>query len=178
MKITKSVISVLFLLFFSCENKQNNPTTNEDTPISTYYFIRHAEKDRSDATNKNPHLLEIGKQRADKWSQVLKNIAFDAVYSTNYHRTKETALPTAKKNNLELTLYNPKTTEIEKFLKDTEGKNVLVVGHSNTIPDFVNFILKTKKYKDIEDNNNSNLYIITVYKNHISDVLLYINNPL
>lgn len=55
--------------------------------------------------------------------------------------------------------------------KETKNKKVLIVGHSNTIPDFVNAIIKKKKYNDIEDNNNRNLYIITIIGNTINDKL-------
>jgi 2,3-bisphosphoglycerate-dependent phosphoglycerate mutase len=171
-----SIIILSILLLTSCENKEKVAENKVSQLPSTYYFIRHAEKDRSDSTNENPHLMDRGKQRAQHWSEVFKNIHFDAVYSTNYNRTIETALPTASKNNLDLILYDPKTIDISKFLKDTAGKNILVVGHSNTTPDFANKILGSKKYIDIEDSNNSNLYIINIFGDHISDQLLYINH--
>ena len=166
------ILSIVLLTgFFSYSQKEESKTS-----VSTFYFIRHAEKDRSDANNKNPHLTEIGVFRAEKWSEVLKNISFDAVYSTNYFRTRETAQPTALKNNLDITIYDPNTIDAPSFLKENRGKNVLVVGHSNTTPAFVNAILGSHKYEEIEDGNNGNLYIITVNNEDISDTLLYINN--
>jgi len=173
MRKLKSLIFVCTLILTSCINQETKPLSNQEK-VSTYYFIRHAEKDRSDTTNKNPHLLEKGKQRAEHWSDVLKNIKFDAVYSTDFNRTIETVLPTATKNNLKIDSYDFKTIDISSFLNSTKGKNVLVVGHSNTTPNFVNSILGSKKYNEIEDNNNSNLYIVTVSGEKISDSLLYI----
>jgi len=67
-------------------------TSNDKT---TYYLIRHAEKDRTDKTNKNPNLNEKGLERAKKWATYFKEIQLDAVYSTNYNRTQQTAKPTA-----------------------------------------------------------------------------------
>ncbi|MFD1162026.1 histidine phosphatase family protein [Hwangdonia seohaensis] len=142
---------------------------------STYYFIRHAEKDRSDQSNKDPHLTEAGKKRALNWSDVFSNIKFDAVYSTDYKRTKETALPTATKNGLKLTLYNPYKLDKKIFLNDTKGKTVLVVGHSNTTPMFVNEILGFKKHEDIDDSNNGNLYMVTIIDGKIADQVLTVN---
>ena len=124
---------------------------------STFYLIRHAKKDRSDSLNTNPNLTEKGLLRAERWSHVFKNISFDAVYSTDYNRTRTTALPTAIKNNLELTIYDPKTINITDFLNHNKGKNILIVGHSNTTPTFLNAILKSETYKDIDDHNFSNL---------------------
>ena len=57
------------------------------------YLIRHAEKDRTDPLNKNPHLNENGKERSLLWNEYFKNNKIDAIYSTNYNRTIETILP-------------------------------------------------------------------------------------
>jgi broad specificity phosphatase PhoE len=50
----------------------------------------------------------------------------------------------------------------EEFAHNTKGKTVLVVGHSNTTPAFVNAVLGEKKYDNIDDNNNANLYIVSI----------------
>lgn len=118
---------------------------------TTYYLIRHAEKDTSDKEDKDPHLSEAGKTRADKWAKHFEGIALDAVYSTNYNRTKETATPTAKSKNLELTFYDPRNMDAKEFMAQTEGKTVLIVGHSNTTPMFTNAILGEKKYEMMQD---------------------------
>ena len=149
--------------------------TEVPSEVTTYYFIRHAEKDRSDSANQDPHLTEMGKSRAENWSSIFNNITFNAIYSTNYNRTKETAEPTAIKNKLEVLIYSPKTIELTKFLEETKGKTVLIVGHSNTTPLFVNDILGQKKYDHIDDNNNGNLYIITMINNKMTDQVLYID---
>ena len=146
----------------------------KDTSVTTYFLIRHAEKDRSNPTDKNPHLKDKGRERALKWSQVLKNVKLDAVYSTDYNRTKETANPTAASHHLKVTLYHPIKINYNTFKKETKGKTVLIVGHSNTIPDFVNALIGKDKYKQIADTNNANLYIVTLKDSVISDIQLYI----
>lgn len=143
---------------------------------STYFFIRHAEKDRSDSANKNPMLNMNGILRAAKWSLVFDNVKFDAVYSTDYNRTIQTAQPTAEKNDISVTLYDPSTIDIQAFLKETKGKTVLIVGHSNTTPILVNEIIKKDKYPQIKDNNNSNLYIVSISQlGELTDTLLVID---
>ena len=162
---------VLLLTLPSCAQDTSN--NNETT---TYYFIRHAEKDRSDKTNRDPNLIQDGVLRAAKWSLVFENIDFDAVYSTNYNRTKQTAQPTAEKKGLEVTIYDPRQLFSEEFANSTKGKTVLVVGHSNTTPAFVNAVLGTKKHDDIDDSNNANLYIVTISSSgEKSDTVLVIN---
>jgi broad specificity phosphatase PhoE len=142
---------------------------------TTYYLIRHAEKDRSDKTNRDPHLTKDGLKRADNWAKVLKDVKFDMVYSTDYNRTKETALPTAKANNVELKFYNPSDMQIEQFMEASKGKTVLVVGHSNTTPLFTNGLLGEKKHEMIADDNNANLYIVTVTKASRSSTVLVVD---
>lgn len=143
--------------------------------ITTYYFIRHAEKLRIDKTDKNPNLNYNGFKRAEAWKEVFSTISFDAVYSTDYTRTKLTAKPTADSKNLPILLYWPDNMYSEAFQNNTKGKTVLVVGHSNTTNVFANKVLGEEKYDEINDSNNSNLYIVTVIDGKPSAILLKIN---
>ena len=87
------------------------------------------------------------------------------MYSSNFKRTQQTAAPTAKLFSTDVRLYSVKKLNDVNFQKETKGKTVLVVGHSDTTPKFVNLILGKKKYKDIDDRNNTNLYKVVIYKN-------------
>lgn len=157
---------ILFLFVFFCSVAIYAQET------TTYYLIRHAEKNRTDSKNKDPYLNLKGLNRADNWAEVLSTVKFDMVYTTGYNRTKQTAMPTAELNKLPLLLYNPGKMYDAAFKNNTNGKNVLVVGHSNTTPAFVNKILGEKKYEDIDDSNNANLYIVTVTKETVTSVLI------
>ena len=139
------------------------------------YLIRHAEKDRSDIKNRNPELNELGKKRALKWVQVFKNIELDKIYSTNYNRTTQTVTPISEKNNIDISIYSPSKINYKNFISNNIGSKVLVVGHSNTIPFFVNGLINNEFYQQIDDLNNSNLYVVTICGNNISHKLLYIN---
>ena len=158
-------IFIIFLFFTF------NVTAQE---CSEFFLIRHAEKNRTDPNNKNPNLNKKGKLRALGWVEVFKNIEFDKIYSTNYNRTKETVMPISKKINQKILIYNPSKIKFEKFLLDNINNKVLIVGHSNTIPGFVNGLIKQELYDQIDDKNNSNLYIVKVCNNSISHNLLYI----
>lgn len=140
------------MVFVSC-------STDKTT---TYYLIRHSEKNRSDKTNKNPNLSFEGEKRAQRWSNYFEDIELDAVYSTNYNRTIQTATPTAMSKSLEIQFYNPSKMYDSVFQANTIGKTVLVVGHSNTTPVFANEILGEKKYENMDDNDNANLYKVTI----------------
>ena len=155
----------VFALFSACASDKT----------TTYYLIRHAEKDRTNTTNKNPNLNSDGVIRAEKWAKNFENIKLDAVYSTDYNRTQQTAAPTAKSKGLIVQSYNPSKMYDSIFKKNTKGKTVLVVGHSNTTPVFANTILGQKKYKNMADNDNASLYIVTVVNDKKSSEIKKVN---
>ena len=157
------LLAVLTLVAACKESGKINVAEKENT--SVYYFIRHAEKDRSDSTNKNPSLTIQGLERANKWALFFKDKNIAAVYSTNYKRTQQTALPIAKEQNLEIISYTAKELISEKFIANNKGKNIVIVGHSNTTPELVNSLLGEKKYEDIADRENNNVFIVTLNKN-------------
>ena len=155
-------------IFASCA-----PTEEANT---TYYLIRHAEKDRTDKTNRDPELNDKGIERAKKWAEYFKDIDLNLIFSTDYKRTMQTAKPTADSKGLDIYSYNPRVMNSDAFKLATKGKKVLVVGHSNTTNAFTNLIIDEKKYPQIDDNNNSNLYIVTVTKDGATSELLKIDN--
>ena len=144
--------------------------------ITTYYFIRHAEKDRSNPEEKDPALNEAGINRAEKWAEIFKEVPFDLIYSSDFKRTKETAQKIAGSQNLEIQVYDPAKLNDEDFQQKTNGKTVLVVGHSNTNPRFVNSILGEEKYNDIDDKESGSLFIVGVLPEGTkTSQVLYIN---
>ena len=159
----KKLLVFLFLFGFQIHFGQNKTTQ--------YYFIRHAEKADS---SKNPNLSEKGLERAQEWKALFSEINFDAVYSTDFNRTLQTIQPIVAGNNQLLKIYNPKMIDVELFKKETHGKTILIVGHSNTVPNMVNQIIKENKYVDIAENQFGNLYIITLFENQTQSQLLHL----
>lgn len=161
----------------SCKEAETTAPVEATVPevvTTTYYLIRHAEKDRSDPENRNPSLTEEGMARAQRWSKVFADVPFDMIYSTDYARTKSTAAFVSKSKSLKVEMYDPRTLFDEAFEKETLGKTVLVVGHSNTTPMFANAILKEEQFEQIDDSNNGNLYIVTVTGDEKTAQLLHI----
>lgn len=145
------------------------------TTTTTYYLIRHAEKVRTNPADVNPDLNERGYLRAENWKKVFQHISFDAVYATNFIRTLKTIEPIAISNELEIQLYHPTKIDIHQFKETNQNKNVLIVGHSNTIPQFVNQLINQEKYLEMDDAEFSHLYIVTIQDNKITDQLLYVD---
>ena len=162
----KNILVICFSLISLLSNAQE---------VTTYYFIRHAEKLRVDKTERNPNLNSKGLKRAEAWKEIFSNISFDAIYSTDYTRTRLTAKPTADSKNLPILIYNPRDLYSKAFQNQTKGKTILVVGHSNTTNIFANKVVGFEKYQEIKDNNNSNLYIVTLTDKKASSVLLKID---
>jgi 2,3-bisphosphoglycerate-dependent phosphoglycerate mutase len=142
---------------------------------TTYYLIRHAEKDRTEKTNSNPNLNKKGQERAKRWANYFENIDLDAIYSTKYYRTMQTAKQSADSKNLEIQNYDPKKMYDAVFQKETKGKKVLIVGHSNTTPVFVNKILGEKKYENMNDTDNSSVYIVSITGNKKTSTIEIVN---
>ena len=172
-----NLITIFFALILGVTNPSEEIKMEvQQEPVSTYYLIRHAEKDRSDSSNRNPDLKKEGLDRAQKWAEVLKDIDFDAVYSTDYNRTMQTAKPLADLNELEIMKYDANKLFDSNFEKATKDKTVLVVGHSNTTPQFVNAILGEKKYEDLDDSENGALFIVQLMEDGTTlSQVIYIN---
>lgn len=172
--MNKIIYLLIIAMLFSCDcSKKDKPVISEITTV--YYFIRHAEKDLSDPNNKDPELTEIGNERAKQWADIFVNTKFDDIYSTDYNRTKQTVFYIAQQKNISIKEYDPKDIYNEDFKNSTLGETVLVVGHSNTTPAFVNAVIGEEKYTQIDDSNNGNLYIATIKGSDKSVQLLTIN---
>ena len=126
---------------------------------TNYYVVRHAERvDNS----RNSALSAAGLKRAQDLKDTLLSKKIDLIFVSTYVRTQQTAQPTANAKSLPLIIYKPDTTAgLITHLKKIKGKSVLVVGHSDTVPDIV-FGLSNKAVAPIADNDFDNLYIITV----------------
>ena len=164
--VYKHILSLITVIgFFSCNYG--------DKRCTSVYLIRHAEKIRTDKNEKDPLLNKNGLLRTQKWSEIFEKIEIDKILSTNTKRTISTVIPTSDKKKLKIEIYKPEDISYEAFLKENKGKKVLIVGHSNTIPETTNILIKNKFYNQIEDNNNSNLYFVNICDGIISHELLY-----
>ena len=123
----KYILIILIIFGFQC-----NIHSQEEGKIFTIYLVRHSEKDLSSNNSADPSLTKCGKQRSENLSVFLKDVPLDAIYSTDYNRTKNTALPTATSRDIKVTEYDAlELKSFSKLLVDRE-QNALVIGHSNT----------------------------------------------
>ena len=130
----------------------------------TYYIVRHAEKETPSANMSNDvPLSDKGKARAEALKELMKDKSIKAIYSTKTQRTQNTAKPTAEYFKLDILSYGPSPDSAFIASMKALRKNVLIVGHSNTVDDIVNGIGRNKYVPgDLPDSAYSNLFILKV----------------
>ena len=131
----------------------------------TVFLIRHAERaDTSPGTSPtmaaDPDLSEAGRARAESLAKALKDAHITAIYATEFKRTQQTAAPLAKA--LGLTVKIVGSNNVADLIKQLKaGKtNVLVVGHSNTVPDVIKGLGVTTPVT-IGDDEFDNMFLVT-----------------
>ncbi len=140
----------------------------ESQATTTVIFVRHAEKAAEPADN--PGLTETGKRRAAELARqlvdadVVPGLGVDAVFSTPFRRTEETAKPVADALGLTINAYDAADTElfIEELVKEYKGKIILVVGHSNTVPEMIGNMGASKKVPPIAETEYDNIYLVSI----------------
>ncbi len=169
------IFALLVLNFMGCKDDPIVQGGSGDAAVSTYYFIRHAEKDRNNPEDVDPELNQRGLGRAMHWAEILNKVPLNAIYTTDFERTSMTAAPTAVKQDITVQYYSPDDINIEQFKTDNLGKNVLVVGHSNTTPEFVNKMIGDEKYGALDDYDNGSLFIVQLIGDKVTDTHLNFN---
>lgn len=135
---------------------QNLPDT-----VTTFILVRHAE---TTGSGSNPNLSVDGQSRATRLSQMLDKVNLHAVYSSNFKRTSLTAQPTATAKGLTIITYDPTDPGniAAQVLHNYPLGAVLIVGHSNTIPELLNVLVGSNTFPDISESEYDNLFIVHV----------------
>jgi broad specificity phosphatase PhoE len=129
--------------------------------------VRHAEKAADDP--KDPTLSAEGQARAERLATVLKGLPLGAAYATQYRRTQLTATPAAKACGFDVTVRPIDATNETTYAKDLAheirqgppGQAVLVVGHSNTVPELVQVLTGTAP-EPMGDTEFDRIYVVSL----------------
>jgi len=138
----------------------------ESQATTTIIFVRHAEKAGPSASD--PGLSDAGRRRAEELTRQLVDAdvvaGIDAIYSTPFRRTQETVRLLADQLDLPINSYDPADTEavLEAILKTHKGEIILVVGHSNTLPELIANLGASKNVPPIAEDEYDNIYIISI----------------
>lgn len=132
----------------------------------TAFVVRHAE--RADAATggatmmaTDPELSEAGRVRAESLATALEDAGITAIFVTEYKRTQQTAAPLAKR--LAVTVQTVPSKDAEGLVAKVKAAkgNVLIVGHSNTIPATIKR-LGIEAPVTIADSDHDDLFIVTL----------------
>lgn len=138
----------------------------ESQATTTLIFVRHAEKATTPADD--PELSSAGRRRAEELARQLVDAdviaGIDAVYTTSYRRSQQTAEPVANALELPINVYDAQDTEtvLETILANHKGQIVLVVGHSNTLPRLIANLGASKRVPSIAEDEYDNIYLISI----------------
>jgi len=168
MKTTTLILMLLAAAVF-CQ-----PVVAQDQfkPI-TVFLIRHAE--REDEPRQDPPLRKDGVARSQALARLLGTAGIKAIFTSQYTRTKQTAEPLATKLGINVTPFtlksnpsNPRqiaeesTAEVTNKILEHAGESVLVIGHSNSIPDVIK-MLGGDFIPTIDERKFDDLFIVNVY---------------
>lgn len=138
------------------------PPVNDAT---VFVVVRHAEKVIDGS--RDPPLDSAGQVRALSLATRLRGRDVVAVYATDYRRTRQTARPVAQAHGIEVITYDaavPAAAFVAQLLQDQAGGTVLIVGHSNTVPDIVSALCRCE-VAPIDESDYGNLYEVSIQDN-------------
>jgi 2,3-bisphosphoglycerate-dependent phosphoglycerate mutase len=133
------------------------------------YVVRHAEKLTTDAKETDPELSAEGNERATALMKELKGNNIDSIFSTNYKRTKLTGFPLADAIGISIKTYDPAQIKALATMQKeyAKGKNILIIGHSNTVLNVIEAFGGTKPVKELTDDDYDYLFTLTVKGNKV-----------
>jgi broad specificity phosphatase PhoE len=141
---TLIAITVVYLFFF-CGT------------LTTVLLVRHAERqDGADA------LTSAGTARAQVLAHVLEKSGISAIYTSEAVRTQQTAAPTASLLGITPVVVAASDVAglVSAIRSNHSGQKVLVVGHSNTVPQIIAEF--GGPAVTIGDNEYDNFYVLTL----------------
>jgi phosphohistidine phosphatase SixA len=175
------LLLVIILIFtYSCKNKEETekvkkestktetvisndaPTTLPDGETTILYLIRHAEEIRTNPNDKNPSLNVEGMNRARNWATYFERTRIDTLYINKYLPTRQTGTPISQQKLLKKTYYNPDRFDAAKFIEETKGKSVLIIGKRNEIPKIINSIIGEERFQEMADEDYTTLFKVTI----------------
>ncbi|HEX8370034.1 MAG TPA: phosphoglycerate mutase family protein [Pyrinomonadaceae bacterium] len=143
-------------------------------------MLRHAEKDLSDDLNDpDPELSAAGKERARRLMEKIRKYKPQAIYSSNFKRTRYTVTPLAEQINPRyrtmIQVYDHRKPEdlINRMLA-SGIKSIVVAGHNSTTPALANLLIKQNKYKSLAETEYDKIWIIKIKRGKTKDeVIVY-----
>lgn len=132
---------------------------------TTVVIVRHAEKELG--TIEDPPLSQAGEQRAASLARLLGDREgpgrIAAVFASDTRRSQRTAAPLAERAGLLVTVVPSSDMDalVRRVRGDFRGRNVVIVGHSNTVPELVKRF-SGQQVPPLADNEYGTMYVVTI----------------
>lgn len=133
---------------------------------TTIIVVRHAEKATDDGDD--PPLTPAGEARAALLARMFGDVRepghIDAIYISPMVRNRMTAAPVAARLGLTPVVAPAGDAAglARRVLREHGGGRVLVVGHSDTVPEIVASLTGAKNLPKIADDEYGTMYVVTV----------------
>ncbi|HTB90749.1 MAG TPA: histidine phosphatase family protein [Steroidobacteraceae bacterium] len=128
--------------------------------------IRHAEKES--ISTPDPALSEAGQARAALLVRMFGETQaagrLDAIYTSSALRNRMTAAPLAARLGIVPVVApsdDPKGLA-RRIMRENSGKRVMVIGHTNTVPEIVAALSGRSDIPQIDEKEYGTMYIVTV----------------
>jgi broad specificity phosphatase PhoE len=128
--------------------------------MKTVLFVRHADIDLP-AMSRDPVLNAAGVRRAEELARVVGAARVASVSTSELRRTKLTAAPLAARLGLQPSEVSPPAEFARQVRAGELGAVIMVVGHSDTIPDMI-AALGVVAPPTIGEREFDNLFLVTV----------------
>lgn len=126
--MVRSILLALFVALAACV------TPGANRPQPNIYVMRHL---HTPAGVSDPDLTAEGFKYAEAVSQWFRRDPPDVIYVSSTKRAQQTARPLARRLKIAPKVYDPRDTPALIAAVTKEPGTVLIVGHSNTVPDIV-----------------------------------------
>lgn len=169
----KTTILIVIALLMPVAAFSHRAVAQEEFKPVTVFLVRHAE--REEEPRQDPPLTKNGVARSHTLARLLSSAGIKAIFTSQFNRTKQTGEPLAAKLGLTVTPFtlklspsNPRqiaeesTAEVTNKILQHGGQSVLVVGHSNSVPDVIK-MLGGDVVPTIDERKHDDLFVVTVY---------------
>ena len=153
------------LIFLAAIAFQNTSCAQQEPAVTKIFIVRHAEKE----TGNDPALTAAGNARAGDLMRTLQSENIQKIYVSQFKRTQMTGDSLRIQLHIDTVHYAADTlcdNLINTIMEHRDfGKTILIIAHSNTIPQIIRkFGVTDYPYGDIPDNEFDNLFVITYKK--------------
>lgn len=126
MPITRTILIALLLMLAACARQAHSPPD--------LYVMRHL---HTPGGVSDPDLTEEGRRTAGHLATWFTRDPPAVIYVSRPKRAQQTAAPLALRLGLTPIVYDPADTPALIAAVSKETRTVLIVGHSNTVPDII-----------------------------------------